>query len=367
MKTLMPQLRERKGTIFKRRLAVQICAVLLAALMLIPILPPNQQVLADPLPVTQVFDLSDSSDPSILKKNLQRSTVLQSFGYDNVNQHIYTVQLIGGGLQLPGESSAPTAAVRKTNGDLCITKLDFAGNIISYMYVLGAGHGVSIGVEPGIGQSGQPVAYLWTETDGVPDSVNGARGTKIARFPFTDGAVVTPNTPWLQKHTLVPGSTNATVSIDMKNGYLVSRYKATDGNYKLSLFDLAQVKLGNYVVRSTINMPAVDTTVTSFQGYTSYGNYAYLLEGTAYGNGNSVAPNGNTYISIYDFNTGALVNRGLTKAGYSLLYREPEGMAIQIPNPSTPGYARLSFGFASYVSTTDTSKQASIYYKDVLH
>lgn len=68
MKTLMPQLRERKGTIFKRRLAVQICAVLLATLMLIPILPPNQQVLADPLPVTQVFDLSDSSDPSILKK-----------------------------------------------------------------------------------------------------------------------------------------------------------------------------------------------------------------------------------------------------------------------------------------------------------
>jgi hypothetical protein len=352
--------------LINRRLFVQICAVFLVALMLIPVLPPNQHAFADPLPVTSVFDLSDGSTASILKKNLQRSTVLQSFAYDNVNQHIYTVQLIGGGLQLPGESTAPNAAARKTNGDLCITKLDFAGNIISYMYVLGAGHGVSIGVEPGVGQSGQPVAYLWTETDVIPDSVDGGRGTKIARFPFTDGAVVKPNTPWLQKHTLVPGSTNATVSIDMAHGYLVSRYKAADGSYKLSIFDLAQVKLGNYVARSTLNLPAVDTAVTSFQGYTSYGNYAYLLEGTAYGKGSSVAPNGNTYISIYDFNTGALVDRGLTKAGYTLLYREPEGMAIQIPNPSTPSYARLSFGFASYVSSTDESKQASIYYKDVL-
>lgn len=344
-------------------------AVLLIALLLLPILPSNHQVsAAGNLPVTLKFNLSDSSDPSMLKKNLQRHTVLQSFAFDNTNQHTYTVQLIGGGLQLPGETSAPNAATRSSNGDLCVTKLDWSGNIISYMYVLGAGHGVSIGVEPGIGQSGQPVAYLWMETDGV-DTGSGARGTKIARFPFTDGAVVTPNTPWLQKHTLVPGATNTTVSIDMAHGYIVQRYKATDGSYKLSVFDLAQVKLGNYTARSTITLPGVSAN-TSFQGYTTYGSYAYLLEGTYYGKAgaNSVSPDGNTHITTIDLNTGAIVEGPkLTRAGYSLLYREPEGMAIQIPNPGNPGSARLSFGFASYVSSSDTTKQASIYYKDVLY
>ncbi|CAG7645961.1 hypothetical protein PAESOLCIP111_05062 [Paenibacillus solanacearum] len=354
--------KQRNLTWLRRRLLVKIGAVALTAALLVPTLPPDRQASAlGSLPTSKVFDLSDSSDMLIREKPLHRSTVLQSLAFDNVNQHIYTAQLIGGGLQLPGESSAAPAATRSSNGDLCITKLDFAGNIISYMFVKGAGHGVSIGVEPGIGQNGQPVAYLWTEIDSF-DEGSGGRGSRVARFPFTDGAVVTPNTPWLEKHTIVPGSFNTTVSIDMAHGNLVMRYRL-NGEYRFGVYNLEQVKQRNYVSLADIAQPLVDT---SFQGYTSYGSYVYMLEGTAYGKSGSVSPDGNTYITAVNLNTGAVVDKQRTRAGYSLLFREPEGMGIQIPDMNNPGAARLAFGFASYISSTNTGKQTSIYYKDVL-
>ncbi|WP_328517115.1 hypothetical protein [Paenibacillus radicis (ex Xue et al. 2023)] len=363
--SLIPQKSKRKSPIVNSRLFAQVCAVFLITAMLIPSLPPNNKASAlGTLPVSSVFDLTDSSDMLIREKPLQRSTVLQSFAFDNVNKHIYTAQLIGGGLQLPGESSAPTAETRDINGDLCITKLDLSGNIISYMYVKGAGHGVSFGVEPGVGQNGEPVAYLWTEIDSFNDNGSG-RGTKIARFPFTDGAVVTPNTPWITKHTIIPGAVNTTVSIDMTHGNLLMRYKLNDV-FRLAVYNLEQVKLGNYVSLVDIAQPTITGNPT-FQGYALFGNYAYLLDGNYYGSPGSVAPDGNTYITSVNLNTGAIVDRKLTKAAYSLLYREPEGLAIQIPNMNNPGAARLAMGFASYISSTNSGKQASIYYKDVLN
>nr|WP_229750464.1 hypothetical protein [Paenibacillus nasutitermitis] len=319
----------------------------------------NNKVYAS-IPSTDAFDLTTPATMLIREKAIHNATVLQSIGFDNVNQHIYVAQLTQGGLQLPGEPAAVSAAVRKASGDLTITKLDFAGNKLSYMYVKGAGHGVSIGVEPGIGQNGLPVAYLWTETDSF-DEGGGGRGTKLARFPFTDGAVVTPNTPWLEKHDIIPGAYNTTASIDMEYGHLLLRYRL-NGVYYFDVFDLEQVKQNNYVSLSHIPVPAV---ATSFQGYTKHGSYAYILEGTSYGKEGSVYPDGNVYITSVDLNTGVTLERKLTRAGYTLPFREPEGIAIQIPDMNHPEEARLAFGFASTVSSTDTTKLISIYYKDV--
>lgn len=350
----------KKSRIFQRRFLVQLGFIFLIAALLVPSLPPSHKAAAA-IPQSKIFDLTDPADMLLREKDVHNVTVLQSFGFDNVNGHIYVAQVTQGGLKLPGETAAVSGAVRKSNGDLTITKLDLSGNILSYMYVKGAGHGVNIGVEPGTGQNGEPVAYLWTEIDSV-DEGSGGRGSRVARFPFTDGAVVTPNTPWLEKHTIVQDSFNTTISLDMVHGNLVMRYRL-NGSYYFGVYNLEEVKQGIYQPISTIPVPPVQS---SFQGYAAYGSYIYVLEGTAYGTPGSVSPDGNTYITSVDLNTGQVIDRRLTRAGYSLPFREPEGLAIQIPNLNNPGAARLAIGFASTISSTNTHKRISIYYKDKL-
>lgn len=71
----------------------------------------------------KMFDLSAQPTELVHDKALQNGTVLQSFAFDNVNKHIYTVQLMAGGLKLPGESAAVSGADRNLNGDLALTQL----------------------------------------------------------------------------------------------------------------------------------------------------------------------------------------------------------------------------------------------------
>ena len=101
----------------------------------------------------------------------------------------------------------------------------------------------------------------------------------------------------------------------------------------------------------------------SFQGYTSYGGFLYLLEGSSYGSGGSQPPTGNTYLTCVDWASGAVVDRQLVTDDAGLPFREPEGMAIQLPDPSRPDRARLCFGFASGVAGART---ATVCYKDTL-
>jgi hypothetical protein len=356
MEQIQGRLGRKNGNRISRRLLLQTCGAFLALALLLPPMF-GGKVMAS-VPTSGRFDLTAPSTELIREKDLHNNTVLQSFAFDNDNQHIYTVQLMSGGQQMPGESAPVSGSARALNGDLCVTKLDLSGNIISYMYLKGFGHGVQIGVEPGVGQKGQPVAYLWTEVDAVNDGTNGW-GTQLARFPFTDGAVVTPNTPWLEKHQIVPGADRTTVNIDTVHGLLTMRYRL-NGVFHFGVYDLAEVKQNRYVSLADVLQPALSY---DFQGFTSFGSYLYLLEGTAYGTSGSVSPDGNTYITCVDLNTGSVTDRQLTKAGYTLDYREPEGMAIQIPDRNNPNAARLSFGFASGASG---ARKASIYYKDVL-
>ncbi|MEO3744041.1 hypothetical protein [Plantactinospora sp. B5E13] len=307
------------------------------------------------LPDSPRFDLTDGSDPLFREKPLRNGTVLQSFGFDNINRRIYVAQVLQGGLQL-AEPAPVSGAARNAAGDLCVTQLDFAGNQLGQMYLLGFGHGVSIGAEP-VGSG----TYLWTEVDAAPAGES-ARGTRLARFPFVNRAVLTNSSP-MEKHSPIAGATNTTASVDAVHNRLIMRY-SLGGRMRISAFDLTAVKAGTYTPLATVDEPAVVAAERPFQGYTSFGRYLYLLEGSAYGTYDSVeAEHGNMHITTVDLNTGAVVQRAWSQAGYSLSFREPEGMAVQLTNAADPATARLCFGFASRDAP---NRLASIYYKDLL-
>ncbi|MFJ4846323.1 MULTISPECIES: Tat pathway signal sequence domain protein [unclassified Streptomyces] len=309
------------------------------------------------------FDLTDASDELFREIWLQETRVLQSFSFDNTNKHLYAVGLVQGGRQLPGESRAYTGTEREANGDLCVTRLDLTGAIIGRMYLKGFGHGVSIAAEP----SGNS-AYLWTETDSVQalDSATGQYigwGTRLARFKFANGAVLTPTSPQLTKYSPVAGADRTTIAIDPVNSRLAVRHRpgSTGSTFKYNLYDLATFTAGTFTPLATMTQPA---GLGTFQGFTSLGQYLYLIDGNSYSDSNP-SP-GNTYITSVDWNTGTTKQRELTKAGTSLLFREPEGLAIQIPNTADTTKCRLVMGFASSASDTDSNRKASFYYKDSL-
>jgi hypothetical protein len=296
-----------------------------------------------------VFDLTVPSTQLLREVTIQNGTVMQSFAFDNTNGYIYTIQVIQGGLQLSGESAPVSGADREAHGDLVVTKLTLGGSNVGHMWLKGFGHGVSIGVEPVGG-----TAYLWTESDNNPDS---GYGRAISRFAFSNGAVLSSTSSSLVKHYPVAGSTANQPAVDILNRRLLLRYRIA-GVPRYALYDLDQATAGTFVPIYDVPQVGVADTET-FQGFTVLGDYAYQMTGTAYtdeSGSNPPSGHGNTYVSSIDLTTGALVQRFRTEAAYSLTYREPEGMAVQLTSPR-----RLCMGFAS---GTSGARMASIYYKE---
>ncbi|WP_406448169.1 teichoic acid biosynthesis protein C [Streptomyces sp. NBC_00876] len=327
------------------------------------------------------LDLNSASENWIREKATRDVTIIQSFGYDNANGHIYLAQVTQGGLQLAGESAPVSSVDRNRRGDLTITKWDMSGNTLGYMYLRGFGHGMSIGVEP-VGSK----AYLWTEADGkeVPDPVHPddpdkrtSRGTCLARFPFTNGQVLDTTSSTLAKYKPVPGSDTYTASIDPVYGRLAIRYHDTDGVMKFQVHDLDLARLNVWSEPlATVSEPRLTAIpgwpLTTYgdpflQGYAVVGQYLYMLHGNSYGSTQKIngqetvisAPGvGNTFISCVNLITGAFapapptpfnqnVNPAFTAAAYSLEYREPEGLGVLVPNPAQPGVFSIGMGFAS--------------------
>lgn len=316
------------------RMVTKMIAGLAVVCLLIPAAPLVQ---AEKSPLkSKMFDLSEPANPLIRDAKLHNGTVMQSFAVDDVNERIYVLQLMAGGQQLPGESGPVTGAQRDKNGDMTLTQLDLEGNKLGYMFLKGFGHGVQMGVE-----TDGDTTYLWTETDSVTEG-NSGWGTQLARFPFENGKILTPDAGELEKHQLIEGADRTTVNIDQANGLLTMRYRK-DGAFRFGVYELEKVKRGQYEPIADVAQPSMGT----FQGFASYGGYLYLLEGNSYGSNGSVEPTGNTYITAVDLNTGEAVDKQLIDAGDDLTFREPEGMAIRIPDPKHPQKAELSFGFAS--------------------
>ncbi|MDX3099798.1 phage baseplate protein [Nonomuraea angiospora] len=280
------------------------------------------------------FELTAPSTSLIWKKALYDKTVLQSIAFDNRNGHIYTLQVKNGA----GSGAA---------GHLCLSKLSLTGTLLGHMYLMGFGHGVQFGVEP----SGTS-AYLWTETDGVSDGES-SRGTKLARFKFVNGQTLTTTSSALTKYKPIADSDNTTCAIDPSTNRLVMRYWDGSG-FRYAVYSLADVKAGSPKALFDVAQPS---GLGTFQGYAAYGNFVYMLTGTAYGDDNP--PPGNTYITCLDLRTGEQVQRARSVAGQSLDHREPEGMGIQIVS----GAPRLCLGLASGI---EKARLASIFYKTEL-
>ncbi|MFV0136105.1 Tat pathway signal sequence domain protein [Streptomyces sp. HMX87] len=321
---------------------------------------------AGAVPATKRFDLSAPSERLLREIRLNETRVLQSLAFDNARGHVFFVQLVDGGRRLPGESRTYTGAERSANGDLCVTRTDLSGNILGAMYLRGFGHGVQIGVE-----STGSGSFLWTETAAVQsrssDGTVTGWGSRLARFEFADGTVLTPESPALTQFALEQGVDRTTVALDPVHRRLAVRCRV-GGAFRYRLYDLAAFKAGGRAALADVPQPAdlQPGHPDTFQGFAAFGTYLYLLAGTQYGKDGSVSPYGNTFITCVDWNTGTVVEQKLTRAGYSLPYREPEGMAIQVPDPADPLAVRLCSGFASVTSDTDSRKRASVYYKQTL-
>jgi hypothetical protein len=307
----------------------------LAILGLLPLAPQMSSAERSAL-ASKMFDLSAPAAEVFRDKPLHNGTVLQSFAFDNENGRVFTVQLMAGGQQLPGESAPVSGSARGKNGDLALTRLDLSGGETGHMFLKGFGHGVQIGVEAAGDES-----YLWTETDSRTEGSDGW-GTQLARFKFEDGKILTPDSPELEKFRLIEGVDRTTVNIDPANGLLTMRYRK-DGAFRFALFDLESVKRHEYAPLADVPQPSMGT----FQGFASYGGYLYLLEGNSYGSNGSVEPTGNTFITCVDWQTGKVLDKQRVSAGNTLSFREPEGLAIRIPDVRHPQKAELAVGFAS--------------------
>ncbi|NGP45247.1 Tat pathway signal sequence domain protein [Bacillaceae bacterium SIJ1] len=328
----------------------------MAALSLLFLLP-NTALAMPPIEQSKMFDLTSEDTELIREKALHNNTVIQSFAFDHVNKHIYTVQLMAGGQQLPDEDEPVSGRDRDFRGDLTLTKLNLQGEIEGHMFLKEFGHGVSIGIE-----TEGDNTFIWTETDAISNDGKHGWGSKLARFPFEDGQILHADNPQLEKFELIPDVDRTTVNIDMAYGNLTMRYRE-NGQFNFAVFPLDQVKQHNDTPIYNVAQPS---GLGTFQGFASYGRFLYLLEGNAYGKGDSEKPTGNTKITIVDLADGSVVDQHLISAGSDLRFREPEGMSIYLPNPNTPNRAMLTLGFASTVSETNSAKLASIYGYDQL-
>ncbi|MFD7512813.1 teichoic acid biosynthesis protein C [Streptomyces sp. NPDC059853] len=272
------------------------------------------------------FDLSVPAERRIREAALHHVTVMQSFAFDDVNHHLYAIQVMQGGLRLTGEPAAVSGADRAARGDMCITKLTAAGAELGHMYVRGFGHGVAIGVE-----HAGATPWLWTESDANPSS---GYGRALSRYRFTNGAVLDSGSASLAKIRPVPGSTSNQVSIDNLNQLLLLRYRL-GGIARYRLMRLADVKAGRFTALYDVPQAGVSASEV-FQGFAVLGDHAYQMTGTAYtseSGSNPPSGRGNTYLTRLDLRTGTVTQRSRTEAAYSLGFREPEGVAVRLSSP----------------------------------
>ena len=314
-----------------RRAVLRAGAVLGAAGGLLATGAPAQAALAN----SKRFDLADASTRQVYRTTL-RNGVLQSVAWDCKNQHLYWLQ-------------RTTAA---ESGNLWVTKTTPGGVVLGRMTLEGFGHGVSMGV-----QNVGGAVFLWTEWQ----SGSNGYGTKVGQFQFVDGRTLTRTSNLVEDRTplLQVGIINPQPSIDPSTNRLYIRYRtAALPNAQIAAFRLSDVSSRRPTLDDVIARRSLPPRVTGalFQGWTAYGRYVYLLDGS---------PDDTIWFTSVDMNTPAqaFTQRRSSNAGSSLLGhgREPQGLAIW--TTPTGGRPRLTFGLYSNFSG---KRQASLYYKDRL-
>ncbi|MDQ0991028.1 hypothetical protein [Streptomyces sp. V3I7] len=313
--------------------------------------------------------------------NQDTSTTLQGIAFDSVNGHLYTLQIAGASQVAylrSGSQVAVTSSIgapdHDTSGDLCLTRHDLAtGAVTGYVYLLGFGHGVSLGIEPA---NGSTPAYVWTEA-GAGQS---GYGQEFVRFPFANQTVLWTSHPAVQRFgSPDPAATSMTPSVDVDHNILLIRYAmgsdhwfaaydlsaaiatANTGTLPAPLAQIQQPPLYKYDANGTPT-----STPATFQGFTSYGQYAYMLDGDP----RISTPSGTLtgvdkwaiHTTSFDLNgtqndpTTGYIKSTHSEADAAADPREPEGMAIHTGS----GAPRLCFGITNNAGST---RQFDLYYK----
>ncbi|MFP3992569.1 teichoic acid biosynthesis protein C [Streptomyces sp. E11-3] len=293
--------------------------------------PHHKRPAAAPLPDRKPPALA-AAGRQLLAGQLRHTTVLQSFAFDDPRGHIYALQVLPSGLQLPGEDAPLSHAERSRNGDLCLNRLTLDGFPAGHMYLKGFGHGGSIGLQPStVGIT------LWTEWDANPRS---GYGRGVCRFRFTPGRVMSRDSGDLRTYRPVPGSTSNYPALDVVHHRLLLRYK-TRGVARFALYDLTQFGARRFRPLADFPQPGADLRLP-FQGMALYGNHAYQLLGSAYGPDNPASSGGDARLYRIDLRTGRVVWEQLERTAPDLDPREPEGLAILHRRGDEP---RLCLGF----------------------
>jgi len=286
------------------------------------------------VPASKRFDLSKPSYDVFRKVMLdERHHAMQGMAFDTANRRMFIAQVRDG----------------SSGDDLCVNRLDESGKITGTMHLDNAGHGVSIGVEPKGSDS-----FVWVECDSDAGDDSG-RGTALARFKFVDGEAPS------EVKKFFTGSDTITCATDPVNSRILVRRKES-GRMTYRLYDFSSMDIENGTFTdelAKITQPKLGDGSVTFQGYAVFGSYLYTLDG----DGHADAADINSFVTGTDLNTGKVVQRSLTKAGKSLIFREPEGMAI---TRTSGGEVRLCFGFASRTSVGNINRYANVFHKNVL-
>jgi hypothetical protein len=312
-------------------------------------------VLGDPAPAPAEalaapdgpFDLSGPATRWIQDKRLHHTTVMQSFAFDERHRHIYALQVVRGGVRLPGESRSYTHAERSKAGDLVLNRLSRSGDRLGHMYLKGFGHGTAMGVE----ETADGGTALWTECDANPAS---GYGRAIGRFRYVAGAVLHSGHRSVVTYRPRPGSTANSAALDLHGRRVLLRYR-TRGRRRYALYDLDAFARGRFRPLTDFPQPGAELGLP-FQGMTLYGNYAYQMIGSAHDPDNPSADGGDTLLHAIDLRTAQVVEEQRTWAAEEPVLREPEGLAVL--RSTTP---RLCMGFASGPLGGRTY---SLYYKE---
>lgn len=287
------------------------------------------------VPESKRFELTEPSYDLFRHKKLADKPVQQSFTFDNVNKRLFVAQRRDGS--------------EMNSGHLAISQLDFKGNLIASMDILSAGHGVNIGAEP-VGKD----TYLWTEIDAAASGY----GTALTRFKFVNGGVIDSANKDLERIKPISTMDRGTCTIDPVNNRFIMRYQR-DSKQNIAVFNMDDVSERNFT-NPLVDWPVPDMKGKTdvFQGYAAYGQYIYFLLGESYDASGGVL---NSEVLSLDLNTGKIVQGPvMTRAGESLEFREPEGMAIY---KTDAGEVRLFLGFASGKAG---DRRCNLFYKNAL-
>lgn len=294
------------------------------------------------------IDIGSETRVLFRKRSLVENTVVQSFAVDPRTNVVYTSQLISDGVQLADEPAPVPYSTRRSSGDICITQMTLAGVVTGHMYVRGAGHGVALGVETG--RDG--LTWLWTDADASGSGF--ARG--LHRLQFTDGAVLDSDALYAYRPAGAGGH-GVSCSIDPIARLMAVNFTWPDpddgSGRRLRLFDLDDAAQDRWRPLASVDHlvnQVGGAAAGTLQGIATLGSYVYVLDGS---------PQGPAYVTSRDWRTGTVVQRQLVTVLSDLTYREPEGLAVWVPDPAAPGDVRLCLGMAD---GADNARDFSVAY-----